>query len=62
MDASKDIANGIANPNIDVWNYSLGKEKVSKSLHKGAILTISASGSEMSDSCVISKTDTNVLY
>lgn len=60
MDASKDIANGIANPNDDVWDYHLFKKEVKSSLPKGVILTISASGSEMSDSCVITNTKTNL--
>lgn len=54
MDSAKDIANGIANPEDDVWEYSTYVKKPAKTLQKGAILTISASGSEMSDSCVIS--------
>ncbi len=53
MDSAKDIANGIANKDDDVWDYSILVKKPIKTLHKGAILTISASGSEMSDSCVI---------
>ena len=53
MDSAKDIANGIANPLDDVWEYSTYDKKPLKTLQKGAILTISASGSEMSDSCVI---------
>lgn len=58
MDSSKDIANGVANPDIDVWDFSLGKATPSKTLHKGAILTLAAAGSEMSNSCVITNSDT----
>ena len=58
MDSAKDIANGAANPNRDVWDFSLGKASPEKTLNKGAILTLSAAGSEMSNSCVISNTDT----
>ena len=58
MDSAKDIANGAANPGMDVWNFSLGTCTPEKTLNKGAILTLAAAGSEMSDSCVITNTDT----
>lgn len=58
MDSAKDIANGAANPDIDVWDFSLGKCAPAKTLNKGAILTLSAAGSEMSNSCVISNNET----
>ncbi|MCR5185000.1 MAG: iron-containing alcohol dehydrogenase [Bacilli bacterium] len=58
MDTAKDIANGVANPEDDVWDYHLGKKKPTKTIRKGTILTISASGSEMSNSCVISNPST----
>lgn len=58
MDSSKDIANGVANPDVDVWDFSLGKAVPAKTLNKGAILTLSAAGSEMSNSCVITNSDT----
>lgn len=58
MDSAKDIANGAANPDIDVWDFSLGKCAPTKTLNKGAILTLSAAGSEMSNSCVISNNET----
>lgn len=58
LDSSKDIANGVANPDNDVWDFSLGKAKPSKTLNKGAILTLSAAGSEMSNSCVITNSET----
>ena len=53
IDSAKDIANGLANPSDDVWDYSIGIKKPSKTIKKGCILTISAAGSEMSNSCVI---------
>ena len=53
LDSAKDIANGVANPDIDVWDFSIKKAIPQKTLHKAAILTISAAGSEMSTSCVI---------
>ena len=53
LDSAKDIANGIANKDFDVWDFSLGKKTPKKTIKKGCILTISAAGSEMSNSCVI---------
>ena len=58
LDSSKDIANGAANPEVDVWDFSLGKAAPQKTLPKGAILTLAAAGSEMSNSCVITDTET----
>ncbi len=58
MDSAKDIANGAANLDVDVWDFSMGKASPAKTLPKGAILTLSAAGSEMSNSCVITDTDT----
>ena len=54
IDSMKGIANGAANPYDDVWEYHLGKKKPQFSLKKAAILTLSAAGSEMSNSCVLS--------
>lgn len=58
LDSAKDIANGAANPDIDVWEFSLGTKAPEKTLPKGAILTLSAAGSEMSNSCVITNSET----
>lgn len=58
LDSAKDIANGVANPDVDVWDFSLKKEVPKATLNKGCILTLSAAGSEMSNSCVISNTET----
>ena len=58
LDSSKDIANGAANPDADVWDFSLQKKIPEKTLHKGAVLTLSAAGSEMSNSCVITNAQT----
>lgn len=58
LDSAKDIANGAANPDIDVWDFSMGKTQPAKTLHKGAILTLAAAGSEMSNSCVITNPET----
>ena len=59
MDSAKDIANGVANPDVDVWDFSLGKAVPAGTLNKGAILTLSAAGSEMSNSCVITNSETH---
>lgn len=58
LDSAKDIANGAANPELDVWDFSLGKAVPEKTLKKGCILTLAAAGSEMSNSCVISNAET----
>ncbi|MCQ2507337.1 MAG: iron-containing alcohol dehydrogenase [Dorea sp.] len=58
LDSAKDIANGVANPEVDVWDFSLGKAAPAKTLKKGCILTLSAAGSEMSNSCVITNSET----
>lgn len=58
LDTAKDIANGVANPEDDVWDYHLHIKEPKKTLHKGAILTISAAGSEMSASSVITNPET----
>ena len=58
LDSAKDIANGAANPDVDVWDFSLGKAVPERTLKKGAILTLAAAGSEMSSSCVITNEQT----
>ena len=40
LDSSKAIANGLANPDVDVWDFSLGKAAPARTLPKGAILTL----------------------
>ena len=58
MDSAKDIANGVANPEVDVWDFTMGKAQPKKTLPKGCILTLAAAGSEMSNSCVITDEET----
>ena len=58
IDSMKAIANGAANPDDDVWDYHLGVKKPQKTLKKAAILSLSAAGSEMSNSAVISNDET----
>ena len=50
IDTAKAIAHGVAEPSVDIWDYWEGTRTVQKSLPVGVILTISAAGSEMSDS------------
>ena len=52
LDSSKSAAAGAAN-HCDPWEFSSGARKIEKSLPVGAVLTIAAAGSEMSNSCVI---------
>ena len=53
IDTAKAIAHGTANPKMDLWDIWTGKEALTKSLPVGVVLTISAAGSEMSDSAVL---------
>ena len=53
IDSSKCIADGVGNPDIDVWKFFTKEATPAKALPVGTILTLSASGSEMSSSCVI---------
>lgn len=54
IDSAKCIADGAGNQEDDVWDYFLKKKMPSAALPVGVILTLSASGSEMSSSCVMS--------
>ena len=53
IDTAKAIAHGKANPETDIWEFWLGTQKVTKSTPVGVILTIPASGSETSNSAVL---------
>ncbi len=53
IDTAKAIAIGAANAPTDIWDYWLGEKTVERALPVGCILTIAASGSEMSDSAVL---------
>lgn len=53
IDSAKCIADGAGNPGVDVWKFFTKEAAPSGALPVGAILTLSASGSEMSASCVI---------
>ena len=52
LDTAKGVAHAVANPSNDIWDFWTGT-KVEKSLPVGAVLTISAAGSETSNSSVL---------
>ncbi len=58
IDTAKGIAHGAANPNKKLWDMWLNPASITKSLPVGAVLTIPAAGSEMSDSAVLTNEDT----
>ena len=58
IDTAKGIAHGVANPEIDIWSYWTKETIVDKSIPMGTVLTISAAGSETSDSAVLTNDET----
>lgn len=59
IDTAKAIAIGAANPETDIWEFWLRKQTVTKALPVAVVLTISAAGSETSDSAVLTDADSN---
>ncbi len=59
LDSSKTTAIGAMNDS-DIWDIITGKGKAEKALPVGCVLTISAAGSEMSRSAVLTNTDLNM--
>ncbi len=57
LDTAKGVAHAVASPEHDVWDFWTGTP-VEKSLPIGAVLTISAAGSETSNSSVLTNDDT----
>ncbi len=55
IDSSKAIAYGLAAPDRDVWELYDHKRKATSCYPVGVVLTLSAAGSEMSNSSVITK-------
>jgi alcohol dehydrogenase YqhD (iron-dependent ADH family) len=53
IDSAKAIAMALANPKVDIWDIYDGKELPQACLPIGVVLTIAASGSETSNSSVI---------
>lgn len=58
IDTAKAVAHGVANPEVDLWDFWLRKQVVEKSLPVGSILTLSAAGSETSNSAVLTNEET----
>ena len=58
IDTAKAIAIGAANEGIDLREFWSGKEAITKVLPVGAVLTMAAAGSEMSDSAVLTNEET----
>ena len=56
IDTAKAIAHGAANPDRSLWDLWTKKVPLNQSLPVGAVLTIPAAGSEMSDSAVLTNT------
>lgn len=57
IDSAKCIADGAPNPQVDPWKYFTKEAVPAHALPHGNILTLSASGSETSQSCVITNED-----
>ncbi|MBP5292718.1 MAG: iron-containing alcohol dehydrogenase [Clostridia bacterium] len=53
IDTAKAIAHGTANPGLSLWDIWTKKVPLERSLPVGAVLTMPAAGSEMSDSAVL---------
>ena len=60
IDTGKAIAHGTANTDTDIWDFWTGKQKVTRSLPVGVVLTLSAAGSETSDSAVLTNEETHI--
>lgn len=61
LDSAKCIGYG-AYAGGDVWDFYCGKRKVEGTVPIGTILTLSATGSEMSDSSVMTNDETDPVY
>jgi len=57
LDSAKSISAG-AKVDFSPWKFSIKEEEVKDHIPVGAILTLSASGSDMSNSCVITNDET----
>ena len=60
IDTAKAIAHGAANPETDVWDFWTQRAALTKTLPVGVILTLPASGSETSDSAVLTNMQEHV--
>jgi len=57
IDTAKAIAHGVKNPDVDIWKFWKREVEVKQSLPVGVVLTISAAGSETSNSAVLTNAD-----
>ncbi|MBR5923501.1 MAG: iron-containing alcohol dehydrogenase [Clostridia bacterium] len=53
IDTAKAVAHGAANPGVDLWDIWTKKVPLNCSVPVGAVLSVPAAGSEMSDSAVL---------
>ena len=60
IDTAKAVAHGLANPDIPIWEFFCGEKNLTASLPVGAVLTISAAGSETSNSAVLTNRATGI--
>jgi alcohol dehydrogenase YqhD (iron-dependent ADH family) len=58
IDTAKAIAHGAKNPDTDIWKFWKREVEVKQSLPVGVVLTISAAGSETSNSAVLTNAET----
>ena len=58
IDTAKAVADGVANPETDIWEFWTEAVKLTKALPVGVVLTLSASGSETSNSAVLTNEET----
>lgn len=58
IDTAKAVAVGAYVPGTDIWDIWMGKAPLTGALPVGAVLTISAAGSETSDSAVLTNKET----
>ncbi|MGI6704974.1 MAG: iron-containing alcohol dehydrogenase [Clostridia bacterium] len=58
IDTAKGIALGAANPETDIWSFWTREVVPKRSIPVGVVLTISAAGSETSDSAVLTNEET----
>lgn len=60
IDSAKAIGDGAGNPDADVWDFFLQKKTPKDHIPVAVILTLSASGSEMSQSAVLTNEETSL--
>ncbi|MDD3185887.1 MAG: iron-containing alcohol dehydrogenase [Anaerostipes sp.] len=60
IDTAKAVSHGIANPNIDIWEFWSKTTPLTKTSPVGVILTLAAAGSETSDSAVLTNTEIQI--